>query len=1164
MSEATNKSDIVSGDPFGEIKKDIEGTLETLKQYDELLKSVAKTMREDFGKSQSITIKNIQELNKLDEASKKTLKDKEVNLKTLNVVEQEYQKLLKQEEQTKAKLAVADTRKAKKVAELRAELQAKNKITRDEIKSANEQSNAYKRLERATVAYKNQSKALGAELLELERDGKKNKKAYSDLARTYEEVTKKAQIGDQQLKKLDKTVGDNQRSVGNYEKALGGLKTALGALGIAFGISQIKSFVTGSVDLFRIQEKAVAQVQAGLLSTGNRVGFTLDELKKKAIALQNETLFGDEEILQSVTAQLLTFTNIAGEQFDRTQQAALDLATRLDGDLKSASIQLGKALNDPIKGLSALAKSGIQFSSDQKELIKTLTESGKITEAQTLILDELEKQYGGSAAAAADADGGITQLSNAFNDAREVLGGLIMEGLKPTIKSLKEFFANLDEQKIRAFVNTLGTIVKVTGKLLLVFATYKATIIATNVATKAYIIVTKGAAIAKALLTGNINVATKAMKAFNLTTKMNPLGLLITLLTTAATAFMLFADRASEAERQQRRVNQAIEDGKELGKERSEEIKEQVDTEITELDRLASNRIKNGEDEKVVNAELLQSKKDLIDDKIRLIDDELKANEARISKEVFQLQESKRIALELLEEQHSQGKIRQDQYRLSLSKIDQQWGSKAQKNLRETLSAETQAYRNELRNRRREIQKGYENIEADTVEHEKKLTQDQINAAKKRAADLSNLKRRAEDMEDARISNEYKRREQQLQRAFSREIEAIKGNSEIERRLKTELQLKLDADLLELQKQRLESSKKLVDEALKGEVSDAQAALDERLQAQLKALDREFTMFETNLLKQGLTQEEFDKQLIAEHIRVLEEKLQITKDYGEDTVDLENEIAKLRFATITETNDDFLKTFNDFQQKLTHALEENIDRRIEARKREEDSAKRSQDFFQDLAAQGNINAQQSIAKQIQLEREAIAEQERLRKQKDRLQLISAGLQTFTGEMDKGKSATEAFATTVLTSQALIQFLSSLSGFYKGTDNAPEGWAWVDEKGAEIVTDKKGNIKDIGTDGGARLTYLNKGDKVKTAAETTQLLSQIGNANNKAMISSGMLKESSSNNRIEQLLEKNNRLLENKSQGDLSAEKIGDMIYLTSTSKKLGSVRINRYKINRNA
>ena len=214
-----------------------------------------------------------------------------------------------------------------------------------------------------------------------------------------------------------------------------------------------------SVQAFRQQAKAVAQVEQGLKSTGNTAGKTIGELKALASDLQANTLFGDEDILQNATAQLLTFTNITGQQFDRTQKAALDLATRLDGDLKSASIQLGKALNDPVANLSALSRSGIQFSAEQKEVIKSLAETNRLAEAQTLILDELEKQYGGSAEAAAQADGGITQLGNAIGDLGEEFGRVIVKGIAPMIKSIRsmvERFSNLSE-------GTKQTVVRLTA-----------------------------------------------------------------------------------------------------------------------------------------------------------------------------------------------------------------------------------------------------------------------------------------------------------------------------------------------------------------------------------------------------------------------------------------------------------------------------------------------------------------------------------------------------------------------------------------------------------------------------------------------------------------------------------------------------------------------------
>ena len=273
-----------------------------------------------------------------------------------------------------------------------------------------------------------------------------------------------------QTKQFDKALGSSMKKMqrfGMNTKKLGksmtmGLTAPIAALGFT------------AVKAFDQQAKAIAQVEAGLKSTGSTVGYTSKQLQQMASDLQTKTIFGDEEILKDATSQLLTFTNIAGDQFARTQSVALDLATRLDGDLKSASIQLGKALNDPIANLSALSRSGIQFSEDQKQVIKSLTESGRLAEAQTVILDELEKQYGGSAEAAAKAGtGGLKQLANSFGDLQEEFGKIIMEFLPPVIDGLKNMlatFQNLSPEVKRFMVIGAG-IAAALGPLLIILPT---------------------------------------------------------------------------------------------------------------------------------------------------------------------------------------------------------------------------------------------------------------------------------------------------------------------------------------------------------------------------------------------------------------------------------------------------------------------------------------------------------------------------------------------------------------------------------------------------------------------------------------------------------------------------------------------------------------------
>jgi hypothetical protein len=252
-----------------------------------------------------------------------------------------------------------------------------------------------------------------------------------------------------------------------------------------------------SVINFDKQAKSVAQVEAGLKSTGGAVGFVSKELQKMASDLQSNSLFGDEEILQNVTSQLLTFTNVTGEAFKGAQQVVLDYAARTGRDLLGTSVMIGKALNDPVLGLAALGKAGVQFTVDQKNLIKGLVEGGDAAGAQAIILKELENQYGGSAAAAAAAGSGpFKQMSMALGDLSESFGEIISEYLAPFALKIKEIAENLKSNLspqtkkiivvIAALAAAIGPLIFVIGALTVAFtaldlATIKITVIITVV-----------------------------------------------------------------------------------------------------------------------------------------------------------------------------------------------------------------------------------------------------------------------------------------------------------------------------------------------------------------------------------------------------------------------------------------------------------------------------------------------------------------------------------------------------------------------------------------------------------------------------------------------------------------------------------------------------------
>lgn len=224
--------------------------------------------------------------------------------------------------------------------------------------------------------------------------------------------------------------------------------------------------------------EAVAQVEAGLVSMGGASRKTMAELKKDALALESASSFNADAILSDVTAQLITFGNVAETQFDRGQQAALDMSTRLKTDLKSSTILVGKALNDPIKGLSALTRVGITFTDSQKEMIKKMTEAGDVAGAQGIILTELERQYGGSAKAARDAAPG-SDMTDQWRKFQRILGEFTLKILPPLTDWLTKVLEKFNTMSPRmqkmiivggALVAAIGPIVTVIGSLVGILA----------------------------------------------------------------------------------------------------------------------------------------------------------------------------------------------------------------------------------------------------------------------------------------------------------------------------------------------------------------------------------------------------------------------------------------------------------------------------------------------------------------------------------------------------------------------------------------------------------------------------------------------------------------------------------------------------------------------
>lgn len=201
---------------------------------------------------------------------------------------------------------------------------------------------------------------------------------------------------------------------------------AAGAAVVAFGVSSVKAYEDS--------QTALAQLDAVLKSTGGSAGVT----RASAIALSEEiqhTTSISHEAALAVENMGLTFTAIGKDIFPTATKSAIDMATALNHGMKPSAEQaadsmklLGKALQDPDAGLGALHRVGVNV----EQLKNEFTASMPIQEKQKLILQELGREFGGSAAAQAQTfSGRIDQLKNSFNDLQEGVGEVIVRALGP-------------------------------------------------------------------------------------------------------------------------------------------------------------------------------------------------------------------------------------------------------------------------------------------------------------------------------------------------------------------------------------------------------------------------------------------------------------------------------------------------------------------------------------------------------------------------------------------------------------------------------------------------------------------------------------------------------------------------------------------------------------
>jgi hypothetical protein len=225
---------------------------------------------------------------------------------------------------------------------------------------------------------------------------------------------------------------------GAITKTMSSLNNALRLGGAIIAFRGVSNAVSSLTNAAYESQKVTAQTAAIINSTGGAAGVTAKYVADLSRTL-SEQVGIDDELIQKSMNLLLTFKKVqnqAGEGNDIFRQAsvlALDLGN-VFGSTDSAAVQLGKALSDPIRGITALRRAGVDFTDAQKEQIKTYVESNNLLEAQKLILAEVESQVGGTAAATAT---GADKFRVAWGNVQEDLGNLLLPVLEKVMNFIK-------------------------------------------------------------------------------------------------------------------------------------------------------------------------------------------------------------------------------------------------------------------------------------------------------------------------------------------------------------------------------------------------------------------------------------------------------------------------------------------------------------------------------------------------------------------------------------------------------------------------------------------------------------------------------------------------------------------------------------------------------
>ncbi|NBF13095.1 phage tail tape measure protein [Pseudomonas sp. Fl4BN1] len=351
-------------------------------------------------------------------------------------------------------------------------------------------------------------------------------------------------------KKSSREMTDAAKQASAAWSALG--KVAAGAVA-GFSVASIFGrFVTETKNA----EKEQAQLGAVLRSTGESAGFNRDQLNSMAGALEKATTFSSGDINQAQTT-LLAFTGIVGNQYNRALQSAADMATRTGVSVSAAAETIGRSLDVPSRGLTALSKQGFRFTEEQKKMALAMESTGDVAGAQGIILKALEETYGGAAAAARDTFGGsLEALQNTIS--LLLIGEGSLDSAKSAVNALN------DALSAPGTKDAVDNLAKAAGVLALILSARLASAAAASAfsfaaaqveAVRYQLTLARMAGVSASAAAGLISVGVAARAA---SAAMALLGGPVGAALLAGSALIYFSTRATEAERESEALQSRI------------------------------------------------------------------------------------------------------------------------------------------------------------------------------------------------------------------------------------------------------------------------------------------------------------------------------------------------------------------------------------------------------------------------------------------------------------------------------------------------------------------------------------------------------------------------------------------------------------------------------